>query len=418
MKALVFLAAMALAVPFALAAPSYKIPGLLPADVARPILDKDPAVSAARAGVEAASHESSALAASPYEWTPRITGQQRKLDNGMRYNEWNVGVERGWRLPRKAAADRRIGELTLEVARARHGEALYEAALELMNRWVNWQGAEQSLSLAEANLGSMRQSADIVERRLRAGDASRMEQGAARAELAEQMRQHSEARANARASWIRLSSRFSGIPRQVVALPSPELPDRELPAWRERVLGESDELKVVVALESRARARAERLRADRIPDPTFSVFTSSEFGGAERITGIGVSIPLPGGARGARAAQAVAETAVSSQEVELKRREVEEKVALSFASTQSAHEIFTIAREGAAAMAENARLTQRAYELGEGDLSALLLARRQAVAAASNAVQAQIAALKAYYSLLIHAHYIWGLESEWIPKPE
>lgn len=412
MKGHFLLVVMVLAVPAALAAPSNKVPGFLPADVARPILDKDPAVSAARAGVEAASHESEALAASPYEWTPKITGQQRKLDNGIRYNEWNVGVERGWRLPQKAAADRRIGELTLEVARARHGEALNEAALELMNRWVDWQGAEQSLSLAEANLGSMRQSADIVERRLRAGDASRMEQGAARGELVEQMRQHAEARANAQAAWIKLSSRFSGIPKQVVALPSPDLPDRELPAWRERVLEESDELKVMVALESRSRATTERMRADRIPDPTFSVFTSSEFGGAERITGIGVSIPFPGSARGARAAQAAAESAVSSQEVELKRRQIDEKVALSFASAQSAHEIFKMAQEGAAAMAENARLTQRAYELGEGDLQALLLARRQSVAAASSASQAQIAALKAYYSLLIHAHYIWGLDRE------
>lgn len=395
-----------------LEAAPYETPGLLSAEVARSILDKDPAVTAAQSAIEVAIHEARALAASPYEWTPKVTGQQRKLDNGLRYNEWNVGVERGWRLPGKAAADRRVGELTLDVARARHGEALHEAAIELMNRWVDWQGAEQALSLSETNIGSMRQSADIVDRRLRAGDASRMEQGAAKAELAEQMRLHSEARANAQASWIRLSSRFRAVPRRVLPLPAPTLPDRELAAWRERGLAESDELKAMVALESQARAKADRALADRVPDPTFSVFSSSEFGGAERITGISVSIPLPGGARSARAAQAVAQSAVTSQEVEFTRRSVEEKISLSFSSAQSAYETFSVAREGSSAMAENARLTQRAYELGEGDLASLLLARRQAVAAAASALQAQVAALKSYYSLLIHAHYIWGLDRE------
>lgn len=412
MRPTILLALAVLAVPVASLAAPYQVPGLLPAEVVRPILDKDPAVGAARAGLEVAEHGATAIAGSPYEWTPKVVGQQRKLDNGMRYNEWSAGIERGIRLPRKAAADRRIGELGVEAARARYGEALHESALELMGRWVDWLGAEEALSLAQKSLASMQQSLDAVERRLRAGDASRMEQGAARAELTEQMRSHSEARANAQAAWVKLSARFAGVPRQVMALPAPALPDREFAFWRERVLAESDELKVLVAQERQSRARAERLRADRIPDPTISVFTASEFGGGERITGVGISIPLPGGARSSRASQAVAESEVSSQLVELKRREVEEKVSLSFATAHSAFEILALAKEGASAMTENARLAQRAYELGEGDLSTLLLARRQAVAAASIASQAQVSALKAYYSLLIHAHFIWGLDSD------
>jgi outer membrane protein TolC len=63
-------------------------------------------------------------------------------------------------------------------------------------------------------------------------------------------------------------------------------------------------------------------------------------------------------------------------------------------------------------MQENAALMQRAYALGEADLQAMLLARRQATAAMNNALQAQVAALRAYYGLLVDAHLIWELEHD------
>ena len=411
MKILVAATTLAVATTAGAASP-YTAPGLPSTELVRPLLEKDPAVAAARAGIEAAEHEARALSASPYEWTPRVTGQRRRLDSGLRYNEWNVGIERGLRLPAKADADRRIGGFIVEAARARYGEALHETALEFMNRWIDWQGAEQALALSERNLESTRKAMEAVARRVRAGDASRLEEGLARAELSEQARLNAEARAAATNAWLRLSSRFAGAPRRVEALPLPTPPDRDAAFWRQRVLEESDEIKMAVALEQRARARAERLRAERIPDPTVSAFTASEFGGAERFSGIGVSIPLPGGARSARADQALSEGAVSAQEVTLKKLEVEERVMVAFASAQGATEVLRLAREGAAAMSENARLAQRAYELGEGDLSSLLLARRQAVAAEVNATQAQVAALKASYALLIHAHFIWDLDHE------
>ena len=74
-----------------------------------------------------------------------------------------------------------------------------------------------------------------------------------------------------------------------------------------------------------------------------------------------------------------------------------------------AGEVHTESLEG---MQENARLTQRAYTLGEGDLQTLLLARRQAGAAANSALQAQLIALKAWYGLLVDAHLVWELERD------
>ena len=52
----------------------------------------------------------------------------------------------------------------------------------------------------------------------------------------------------------------------------------------------------------------------------------------------------------------------------------------------------------------------RAYELGEADLQSLLLARRQAVAASTNALSAHVETLRTHLSLLIDAHKIWKLD--------
>ena len=55
-------------------------------------------------------------------------------------------------------------------------------------------------------------------------------------------------------------------------------------------------------------------------------------------------------------------------------------------------------------------MTQRAYSLGEVDLQALLLARRQTVEAADSALNARVLALRSYYSLLVDAQLIWDLD--------
>ena len=161
-----------------------------------------------------------------------------------------------------------------------------------------------------------------------------------------------------------------------------------------------------------AQAQADRARADRVPDPTFGVYTASEVGGRERISGITLSIPLPGGLRDSRSSKALAAVEVARNAVDLKKRELETEIASALVTARGAYESLQIANEGALAMQENARLVQRAYALGEGDLQTLLLARRQTTAAANSALSAQVGALKAYFGLLIDAHLIWGLENE------
>lgn len=393
-------------------------PGLLPTEIARPLLEQDPGVAAARAGLEVALQEAGILDQSPHEWATRVTGQRRVQDYGPgnsatgNRREWQAGIERTIRLPGKAAADRSIGKATVEESQARHGEALHEAARELMALWVDWLAAERARELAELNLQSAQASLAAVEKRARAGDASKLDVSIAHAELAEQRRMENDAKTQASAAWLRLSTRFPGLKRQVLALPTP-LPIGEGAAfWRERILAESDALKVVQAQMRKAQAHAERARADKTPDPTLGVYTASEIDGRERISGVMISVPIPGGVRGSRSAKAIAAVEVSRQEVELKQRQLEAEIASAVATARGAYDSLHIANEGAAAMQENARLMQRAYALGEAELQALLLARRQATVAMNNALQAQVAALRAYYRLLVDAHLIWDLEHD------
>lgn len=395
-----------------LAAPLPETPGLLPTPIARPLLEQDPSVAAARAGLEAAKQEAGILDSSPYEWNARLSSQRRTLQSGPGYQEWNAGIERTLRLPGKAAADRNIGKATVEEAEARYGDAKHEAARELLTLWLDALNAERAYELAGTNGQSAQENLSAVEKRARAGDAAKLDVSLAQAELAEQKRVVNDAKTQAAVAWARLQARFPGLGHQFTVLPTP-LPLKENAAfWRERILAQSDELKTVQAQLQRAQAQTERARADKVPDPTVGLYNASEVGGQERITGIMISIPIPGGQRNLRAAKAVHSAEVTRHEVELRKRQLDAEIASNVAAAEGAYESLQIAETGASAMQNNAKLMQRAYSLGEAELQALLTARRQATAAAQNALAARSSALKSYYLLLIDAHLIWDLEHD------
>lgn len=387
-------------------------PGLLPIEVARPLLEQDPGVASARAGLEVARQQAGILERSPHEWN--ISGQlnQRHLYNADKtYSEWNANLQKGIRLPNKAAADRRIGKATVDESFAVYGATLIQSSHELIGMWVDWLAAERGHELAKSNLKAAQANLAAVEKRARAGDASQLDVSLARAELADQRRMENDAKTQADATWLLLSNRFPGLERRVTALPEPLPIKEEASLWHQRVIGESHALQVMQARTRNAQAQADRARADKIPDPTLGVYSASE-NGHERVFGLTFSVPIPTGLRSANSAKALAAVEVSRQDEELAKRQLEAAIAGAVATARGSYESMQIAKEGAASMQENAKLMQRAYALGEAELQAMLIARRQANAAQSSALQAQVAALKAYYGLLADAQLIWGLDSD------
>jgi outer membrane protein TolC len=394
------------------AAPPLSGQVLLPTGTARLLIGHDPGVAAAHAGLEAARQEAGILETSPYEWTARLSGQRRAVDTGSRYREWNAGIERTLRLPDKASADRSTGQAAVEEGKARYSEARRQSARELLTLWLDWLAAVQGQELASANRQTAQDILDAVEKRMRAGDASKLDRSLAQAALSEQRRVENDARTQVNAAWSRLNGRFPEIGRPATAFPVPVPIKEDTAFWRDRILAESPALKIAQALLHKAQAQSGRARAEKLPDPTVGLYTASEAGGQERITGISIGIPIPGGQRSLRSTQAAYLAQASSQELELMKRQLEADIASAVATSQGNYESWQIAETGMSAMQDSASLMQRAYALGEADLQALLLVRLQATAAAQNALAARTAALKANCQLLVDANLIWDLDQE------
>jgi outer membrane protein TolC len=110
--------------------------------------------------------------------------------------------------------------------------------------------------------------------------------------------------------------------------------------------------------------------------------------------------------------QALQEAEAARARVERQRRERETEIVEAYIEATGALERWRLASQGLSTTRDSARLTQRAYTLGEADLRTLLLARRQALDASAAAEQARVEALRWNYRLLVDAHLIWGLEDE------
>lgn len=383
----------------------------LPTDaVARQALDADAQVAAARAGLDAARIEGQLTAAGSHEFNARATRQQRKIRDMGDYGEWSATLERPLRWPGKAALDQKLGDATVAEAEARYGDALHQASRDLLALWMEWVGAREAQDLLAAQRQSAQASFTAIEKRYRAGDAARMDVNAALAETSELARAASDMATQAAAAEARLHSRFPGIPLQRPPLAEPLPVTRDLASWQQAILAHSHELRIPQARLAHAQLAAERARAERLPDPTLGAYVASEMGGREKIVGALISMPIPGERRSLQASQALAAAQMARYELDAQTRMVTAEIAANVRLAQGHFATWRSAREAAAAAQENTRLLERAYALGEADLQAVLLTRRQALAAALTAHQARIAALRSHYLLRVDAHEIWDME--------
>ena len=403
---------------FAAAVPT---PPDLPATVpARAWIEQDPSVQGARSALAAARHTAAMLTASPNEWVTRIAAQRRSYGTGgggPDSKEWNVQVERPFRINGKAELDRQLGEMELRLAEHRVGEAIHESALSLMDLWVEGLATVQLEKLFNEQRSFSQTNLKAVDIRRRAGDASLLDFNVASADHADVERQASMAVSNVAKARAKLRVRFPGAQLPVtgsgsvaMADPVPVL-DTES-SWAQRILEAADPLRISEAQLQKAEITASRASADRVSNPTVGIFASSEAFRNERIVGLSVSIPFGGTYRNERALETLRQVETARAAVERQRRDIESVVAETYADATGNVTRWNLSEQGARAAAESARLTQRAYALGEADLQGLLMARRQFLEVTRAAQEARVAALKANYRLLIDAHLIWDLALE------
>ena len=375
-------------------------------------LRQDPSVQEALAGTAGADHVAGMLRASPHEWTIKASTQQRRYEAGPTSREWAAQLERTIRLPGKKAMDRQLGDVEIDLAQARLGEAIHEAARSLLDLWMAWVHAEHTKRLITEQVAFAQSNLQAAQVRQRAGDASRLEVNVAAGDLAEVQQRLAEADAEATKAYARLRIRFPGASADLPKLSEPQPVNVTEQEWRERVVASSDPLRIAELEVRKAERQAERTRADRLPDPTVGVFTASEVFGRERVVGISVSVPLPGGYRRERLGQALTAVDAATAARDRQQRVIETEIAEAYADADGNHTRWQLATKGARHAADTARLTQRAYALGEADVQTLLWARRQSLEASQAALDARVTALRASYRLLIDAHRIWGLAHE------
>jgi len=401
------------AAAFVLAAPLYAAGSPLPVDLpsaeqARVAIEQDPSVNQARHAVQAATHSAAMLAASPYEWTAGATAQRRRVDGGGTTDEWNLQLQRTMRIGGKAGLDSDLGDTGLQLAKAQLGAARNESARQLLDLWLDWLTARQANALLADQVKFAQANAGAVDKRRKAGDASLLDLNVAKGDLAEVQRQANTAAATEAKAEATLRVRFPQLPLEARPLSDPLPLERDEAQWRALIMDNSDVLQAAQLALKKAELTAARSRADRMPDPTIGVFTASEGAGAERIVGLSLSIPLGGTYRNQSVKEALQQVEVTRAGMEMQIRDLDVQIATGVSDATSSFTGWKSAKQSADAARDSARLTQRAFSLGEADLQALILVRRQSLDAANAAVAARADALRARYRLLIQARLLWA----------
>lgn len=390
-------------------------PNLPPADVVARVLRANLSVQAASGQVRVAEANRSRLEAGAYEWNLRLAAHQRRVTPSgapdERYNEWNAALERPLRLPGKAAADAEIGALGVAVAETGRGDALHEAGRALLRYWFAWLKENAAAAQWAGQFALLDGQMKAVRRRQQLGDAARLETVHAEAALAQAEAQLAQARARKTTTGEDLRRRFPGLPlSEPEAIAEPPAIVGSADEWLATILEQSHELGVARGEARKAQALAGRAGRDKLPDPTLGVQVSRERAGEEHVLGAYVAIPLPGGARQAAATAALAEADVAASREAAAIQRISADAAALYQSANDARATWTASRHAAERLTRAAEMTARAYQLGEGNLSDLLNARRLANEAQLTARLSQLEALELRYRLLLDAHRIWDFD--------
>lgn len=406
------LAALAL-LPVTAAAGEPPMPAdLPPAAAVQRALDAHPQVRAAQARLRVAQAEHERLKAGGHEYELGLASQRRDTRGGPDYTEWSASLSRGLRLPGKADLDRRIGQQGVLEAEERVGDARHEAARQLLELWYAARQAALEAGLWRQQAALLADQKRIVETRLKRGDAARLDLLQAEAALAQAQSQSAAAGAREQAARAELSARFPELPAPADSAAEPVAPEGDPALWLARTLDHNHELLAAQRAMEQAQLLARRAAAERRPDPTLGLHLASEQSGDERIVGVSLSLPLPGGARRAEAQVGLARAqALAELEADTRRRLTAE-AAVNWQRAAAGVDSWRRLEAAAQAIQRHADLARRAHELGEVGLSEALLARRAALDAQLAAGQARLAANAAGARLLLDAHRLWPLDGE------
>lgn len=393
----------------ALAAPLSAEPGL-PDDAAiGTALDAHPSVVAARARLNAAQRRAEGLKAGGHEFTVSGSYTQRSVDREGDFNEYDAQLSRAIRLSGKGRLDKEIGQYGIEAASNLAEDAKHQAALLLASHWFDWLSASAQARVDEAAVGNYEKALAAVTRRRELRDAAQLEVDQAAAALASARLAAEQSAGMARLARVRLVTHFSALPLPVEApeLPLPEIAEARLSQLRDDVIANSHEIAAATAEARRMEAVAARANKDRMADPTLGLRLFSERNGAERGAGVVFSMPLGGGHRKALADEAGAGASAARAEEQLARFQVQETADADVTEARYRIAAWQRARESIEAQMAALGKLRRGHQLGEIDLSDLLLGERMVHEAFRTEAASRADAMRAITKLRIDSHELW-----------
>jgi cobalt-zinc-cadmium efflux system outer membrane protein len=396
---------------------------LPPVAATREVIAALPPLLAAKAGVELAQARSQRLQAGVHEWAFKAGAQQRSDAVGDKFFETDLALERGVRFGRKGQTDKALGEMGVNAGQMSYADTWHETVRTLVQAWFEAQRARAQVLVLAQQTALAGDQLRVAQRRVKAGDAPRMDEMMARAELERAHSAEQQARGRLEVMLQELRVRYPGLALDTLKLDTlkldaantsdasglPALPDADT-TWLQRIMADNHELELAEAEAQVARLAAQRAQLDTRPDPLVGVRAARERGGAENVVGVYITVPISGALRTADARAAQAQADAAEQRLALTRQKVE--AAAQRAVLQARHTRGVWERQQAVlvAMAQVAQLSSKAYALGEVSLTESLQARRNALDASLNAQAARWDALEAITRLLVDAHQLWAAD--------
>lgn len=388
----------------------------LPAqDLVKEVLLASPGIHSARAQKEALNIRAQTLRSGTAEFTLRANLQQRRVPlSHERFNENTWSLERPVRLWGKSMLDGQLSDKTQTLAEIGFNDAMHEASRELMKLWFVHAQAALAHAQAQQQVRSVTQIHQLAQARFKQGEIARMDLELAQAEVQRAQAAEQLSQAELANAATALRSRYPALPlsSQVPQIQVHALGDFEdsQASLRQVFLKQNHELNLLRTEAERLQLWAERAQLDRWPDPTLGVYSARDRGGAEQVTGLSVSMPLPGAVRRGTAQATLADAQAAADKV----RRLEQQLSAEFdQSWQRFH-----SQRAAAAQLQAAADTQqraadksrKAYALGEHSLLEVLLIARAAHEQQFAAQRMQLDMLESLALLQLELHQIWDFD--------
>ena len=374
-------------------------------------LENLPQLRSSAINIDLAKSGKSRLQAGQYEWTVRAANNRRTDQNGDRFNEQELALERPVRWFGKAGKDLAIGEKGVLLAHATHADNWHEASRSLMKDWFDTLRETASIRRLNEQLTVAEQLRGIAEKRVKAGDAAQLELLQADTETRRVSVLLQQAQLREEQMRQMLETNYPGLPLpQLEQLPLPSLSAESAAFWQDKIMDDNHELELAQAEADLFTLQAARIASEQMPDPTIGLRAGRERNGQERLIGISISMPLPGGARWIETSSAHLKARMAAERVTQARLKVSSAAQRVITDSKRSHTIWQTMQQMQQQSQTQASKMMSAYKLGEATLSDTLATRRQALDASLAAESAQIDALQALARLQLDAHLIWSID--------